>query len=353
MRKRKAFGRDYLVCRRNKMNKSKEYTIFAVKAIQPWEEGSDYWMPRIYNDLKKGKARFGWSYFDKADLKKIKVKIDNGGWNSLNNEEKESWIHAHFMLSYVKQGDYFVYINMPEYGKCTIVKITGEYNFSEIWDNGKEGDFRHFLPCEFVATFDRNSNIVHPYLRRRLGLQGAWWRIYAKQEFEELLQEIKEGRQGKEVKERFEEEMNKYLDKISERLNYIFPSKNLEDLLIEVLRNLPNVLDVRKGPDVNGADLEIEYETGLEIEGLQKKELCAVQVKSYEGEMGYTKAIEDIRRAFDSNPDYTCGLIISTALKITEEFEVELEKLRKDTGKNVGILLGKDLARLVVKVWNL
>ena len=124
--------------------------------------------------------------------------------------------------------------------------------------------------------------------------------------------QIKKGGHGKEVKERFEEEMNNYLDKISEGLHHIFPGKNLEDLLVEVLRNLPNVLDVRKGPDINGADLEIEYETGLEIEGLQKKELCAVQVKSYEGEMGYTKAIEDIRRAFDSNSDYTCGWLCCT-----------------------------------------
>ncbi|AZR73593.1 hypothetical protein BBF96_09445 [Anoxybacter fermentans] len=331
------------------MNKVEEYTIFAVKTIQPWEEGSEYWIPRIYEELKKGKARFGWSYFVEADLRKIKAKIDKNGWNSLSDKEKDSWKHAHFMLSYVKPGDYFVYINMPEYGKCTIVKITGEYIFSEIWDDGEEGDFRHFLPCEFVAYFDRNSNIVHPYLRRRLGLRGAWWRVYAKQEFEELLQEIKEGGHGKDVKERFEEEMNSYLDEISKKLHHIFPGKNLEDLLIGVLGKLPNVKEVRKGPDVNGADLEFVYESGFEIEGLQKEGLCAVQVKSYGGKMGYTKAIEDIRRAFDSNPDYTCGLIISTALKMTEEFEEELEKLRNDTGKNVGILLGKDLASLIVK----
>lgn len=328
-----------------------KYTIYAVKAVQPWEEESEHYIPIIYEELRNGKARFGWSYFNEADLRVIKRKINDKGWDSLSKEEKDAWTHAHFMLEYVRKGDYFVYINMPEYGKCTIVKITGEYDFSEIqYSDKKWNDFRHCMSCEFIATFDRSSNIVHPYLRRRLSLQRAWWRVYAKKEFEELLQLLKTGKQGKEADERFEEEMNKYLDKISEELYRVFPGKNLEDLLIDVFKNLPNVKDVQKGPDVNGADLEIEFESGVEIEGLQKTELCAVQVKSYEGEIGYTQeAIDDIRKAFTSNPDYTCGLIVSTALKMTADFEKELEKLRKETGKDVGILLGKDLARLIVK----
>lgn len=331
------------------MNGEEKYTIYAVKTKQPWEEDFKYWTPLIYDELKKGKARFGWSYFDDADLNKIEKKIKKDGWKSLNNDEQEAWNHAKFMLLYVKPGDYFIYINMPEYGKCTIVKITGEYDFSEVWDKEKKGDFRHFLPCEFLATFDRNSDIVHPYLRRRLGLQGAWYRIYAKDEFKELLNGITTGAPGKKAKSRFEEELDKYLNKISEELYHTFPAKDLESFLIEVLKNLPNVIDVRKGPDVNGADIEIEFETGLEISGLKKKELCAVQVKSYEGKMGYKKAIEDIERAFDSTPDYTCGLIISTAQEMTEEFEAELNQLREEKGKNVGILLGKDLSRLIVK----
>ncbi len=331
------------------MSKYKECNVFAVRAVQPWEEHFAHWIPRIYESLKNGKARFGWSQFDGADLRKIKEKIDKYGWDSLSDDEKECWKHAHFMLSHVRYGDYLIYINMPKYGECTIVKVTGEYNFSEIWDDGKASDFRHYLPCEFVTTFNRESNIVHPYLRRRLGLQGAWWRVYAKQEFEELLREIREGGKGKEAIERLEEAMNKYLNNISKELHRIFPGKSLEDLLVEILGRMPNVLNVRKGPDINGADLEIEFETGLEIEGLRKRELCAVQVKSYEGEMGYTKAIEDIKRAFDSNSDYTCGLIISTAIKMTEEFERELEELRKDKNRDVGILIGKDLASLIVK----
>jgi hypothetical protein len=35
------------------MNKTEEYTIFAIRTLQPGEEGSEYWVPRIYNELKR------------------------------------------------------------------------------------------------------------------------------------------------------------------------------------------------------------------------------------------------------------------------------------------------------------
>lgn len=327
---------------------SDEYTIYAVKAIQPWEKGGNYWIPLIYEEIKQGSARFGWGSYDGADIRKIKEKADKQGWNTLTEDESDIWFHVGFMLT-AKLGDYFVYINMPSYGNCTTVRITGEYDFGEVWDRDKEGDFRHFHPCEFIGTFDRNSPIVHPFLRQRLGLQRAWYRIYAKNEFEELLDAIQKGEEGKTAKERLEAEINNRLAEIAQEVYRNFPRKNLEDLLYDVFTKVPNVKNVRKGPDVNGADIEIEFETGLGLGGLQNVESCAVQVKAYEGTMGYTKAIEDIKKAFNSDPKYTSGLIVSTALEMTGEFERELEKVRQEAKKEVGILIGKDLARFLMK----
>jgi hypothetical protein len=241
---------------------------------------------------------------------------------------------------------------MPSYGYCTIVKITGEYGFSEVWDKDKKGDFRHFLPCEFIDTFDRKSPIVHPFLRQRLGLQRAWYRIYAKNEFEELLDVIQKGEKGKNAKERLGESINNRLMEIAQEVYRNFPGKHLEDLLCDVFKKLPSVKDARKGPDVNGADLEIDFETGLGIEGLQNIELCAVQVKSYEGTMGYTKAIEDIKKAFNSDLTYTCGLIVSTALEMTEEFERELAKLREETKKRSRYFNRERLSSFSSEIWN-
>jgi len=327
---------------------TQEYTIYAVKVIQPWKEDGRYWVTLIYEEIKQGRARFGWGYYDEADVRKIKEKTDEQEWKSLNERELSTWSHAGFLLD-VKPGDYFIYINMPEYGKCTIVKITGEYDFNGVWDKDKKNDFRHFLHCQFLYKFDRNSDIVHPYLRRRLGLQGAHYRIYAKKEFEELLEALKGNNAGKKDKERLKEEINPRLIAISQKVSRTFPGKNLENLLLDVFKKVPNIKDARKGPDVNGADLEVEFESGLDISGLQKIEVCAVQVKSYEGKMSKTDAIEDIKKAFDSNTNYTCGLIVSTASEITKKFEKELEKLREKTQKEVGILIGKDLADLLIK----
>jgi len=327
---------------------SEEYTIYAVKVVQPWEDENDYWIPRIYEELKARRARLGWGYYDGADIRKIKEKSDERGWDFLSEDESTTWRHVWFALA-VKPGDYFVYINMPKYGKCTIVRITGGYDFSAVWDQEEQGDFRHCLPCKFIATFDRNADIVHPFLRQRLGLQRAWYRVYARAEFQELLDAIREGEKGESAVSRLQEAINQHLMQIAHETYRNFPGKNLEPLLFDALGKLPNVKRVEKGPDVNGADLEIEFESGLTMTGLQRVEFCAVQVKSYEGAMDYTKAIEDIRRAFRSDREYTCGLIVSTALEMTEDFERQLQELRAESNKEVGILIGKDLAYLLMK----
>lgn len=329
------------------MNIGDENTIYAVKAPQPWQD-DEYWIPEIFEEIKKGRARFGWGSFEKSDLRLIKHRLDTIGWNELDEDEKKIWSQASFMLD-VKPGDYFVYINMPEYGKCSVVKITGSYDFSDIWHSEQKDDCRHLLLCEYLGTFDRNDAIVHPYLARRLKLQGAHWKIYAPNEFFEMLTAMQSGGKGKTPIKRLEEEVNCRLSQIADEIYRNFPGKSLEDLLREIFGSLPNVLSVRKGPDVNGADLEIEFGTGLSIGGLERTEICAVQVKAYRGEIDYDGAIQDIRRAFDSNPNYTCGLIVSTGLELTEEFEKKLEELRQASSKDVGVLIGKDLAYFLIK----
>lgn len=324
---------------------SQDYTIYAVKAPQPWDKEANYWIPLLYDQLKEGKARFGWSYNSSLNLNDIKKKIENGV--QLSNSEKDAWDHASFLLG-VKEGDYFIYVNMPEWSKCSIVRIKGEYNFDvQPWDPQGKDDFRHWFNCEFIATFDRNADIVHPYLSKRLKLQGAWYRIYAKAEFEELLEAIKTGAKGKTPRERLNELIGKSLENIAYETYKHFPDKNLEPLVKELLENYPYVKEVRKGPDTKGADLELVFEIPLGLSSFQF--LCAVQVKSYEGDLGYKKAIEDIKKAFDSKHEYACGLIVSTALKYTEDFEKELENLRKSYNKPVEVLLGKDLSYLLVQ----
>ena len=58
------------------------------------------------------------------------------------------------------------------------------------------------LPCEFLFDFDRNADIVHPYLSRRLKLMGAHWMIGDREKFEELLRDLRVGARGKTADQR-------------------------------------------------------------------------------------------------------------------------------------------------------
>jgi hypothetical protein len=321
-----------------------DYVIHAVKAVQPFEESAPYWIPQLYDELKKGRARFGWCWLD---LKSLREKIEHSGWEKLGEKERNLWGHASFFLD-VSEGDYLIYINMPEYSKCTLVRVVaGGYSYSRVWDSNEQKDFRHVLPCQFVATFDRNDPIVAPYLSVRLKLQGAHWRIYAEDEFTELLTALTSNKKGRTAEERLHSGITDALASAAESIRRNFPRKELERLVEALYRNVPNVKSVRKGPDWDGADVVIEFEGG--IPGLPRTEVCAVQVKAYEGALGYERAVQDIEKAFVTNPQYTCGLIVSTALEMTSEFEDKLEKLRDKHGKPVGTLLGRDLALNLIK----
>lgn len=153
-----------------------DFTIYALKGSSEWFD--------ILPSLQSGEGRFGWSYIESADLRELKKRVDEKGWDSLTEEEKDCY--QVFLLDF-KAGDYVVYINVPEW-KCTVAKVTGQYQWKF-----SDGDFNHRFPVDpsSVYVFDRNDASVHPALRSRLKLQGRWWRIYLKDEFAELLEVLK------------------------------------------------------------------------------------------------------------------------------------------------------------------
>jgi len=156
------------------------YTIYALRVDSKWCDN-------IFSSLRNGEGRFGWSYVKTADLYQLKTKIGSQGWDSLSKDEKNCY--QSFLLD-IKDGDYVVYINMPEWGKCSVARVTGSY-FWRYDEN--EGDFNHRFPVEpkSVFVFDRNEPEVHPDLNARLKLRGRFWRIDVKDKFEALLQNLK------------------------------------------------------------------------------------------------------------------------------------------------------------------
>lgn len=319
-----------------------DYTIYALKGSSEWCD--------ILSSLKNGEGRFGWSYIESADLRALKQRVETNGWNTLSNEEKDCY--QSFLLDF-KHGDYVVYINIPEWGKCTVAQVMGQYQWKF-----EDEDFNHRFPVDpnTVYVFDRNDASIHPALSSRLKLQGRWWRIYLEDEFNKLLEVLKKGVPPKQRTpgdnlQFLSSEIQPFLLGITQRIHHTHPKYDLECLIAEVFKKIPGVTDVRwqGGAGDHGADILVTFDGGLPILGLEKQSLLVVQVKSYKEAHWDTQAVEDIKRAFEQYQEANMGLIISTANSITATVKEALDKLREESGKPVALLVGADVAAFLLR----
>lgn len=320
-------------------------TIYAIKGVKDQEKKN-----KVFNSLQEGEARFGWSYIETADLRALKERIDQSGWELLNDEEKDCY---HEFLLGIEPEDYVVYINVPEWGECTLAKVTGPYEWRY-----NDNDFNHRFPvsAESVSVFNRNDAMVHPALRARLRLQGRWWTISTEKEFNQLVHDLDRGTPSKPSTPG--PNLKHLLPEITQAIHHTHPNKDLEHLIKAIFEKVPGVISVRpqRGRADHGADLLVDFESGP-IPGLIRQDTLAIQVKSWEGEHINPSAVNDLKRAFeyyekDENENVTMGLIVSTAVEAGDKLTTELDKLQEDRGKPVALLLGADFAKFVLKYAN-
>ena len=319
--------------------------IYAIKGDTEHSEN----VRLVFDSLKRGEGRFGWSTLKTADLRSLRDRINRDGWNTLTEDEQKCWKRCWFLLE-LRDGDYVVYINIPEWGRCTLAKVKGEYE----WCFDDE-DFNHRFPVdqESIREFDRRDAMVPPALRTRLSLRGGWWTIYVEREFDELLESLLQGTAPApatpETNLRYlSREIQPFLLDIAQGIQRANPNVDLETLLESVFQKVPGVRTVvrKGGPADHGADLLVELEFGSIPELVQT---LVVQVKSYTGELADTTAVKDIERAFEHYENADMGLIVSTATSCSREFMERLEKLRQKSGKPVSVLYGADLAAFFLR----
>ena len=322
-------------------------TIYAIKNPDG-PDGKDR-VQQIFDSLKKGESRFGWSFVETADMRELKQRVQQHGWDHLTAEEAECY---HEFLLEIEPGDYVVHINVPEWGHCTLARIADGYEFR--YEND---DFNHRLKVdpESIVSFNRNDADVPNYLSTRLKLQGRWWHVYAEEEFKQLLiarGQSLESRQKtrKDDLQELSKATRPFLEKVSEQISRTHPNKKLENLMQEVLGRVPGVKAVHRqgGRSDHGADLLVEFEDSF-IPGLVRRDILVVQVKSFAGEHIDPGAVEDIGRAFQHHSDATMGLIVSTAESAGEELKERLDQLQENSGKPVALLIGADLAAFVLR----
>ena len=236
---------------------------------------------KIFKSLRSGEGRFGWSYVETADLRELRERINRSGWDSLNKWEKDCY--QKFLLE-LRDGDYAVYINVPQWGQCTLAQITGEYEWR--WE---DEDFNHRFPVDpqSVRTFDTNGDIVAAPLCARLKLRRPWWRIYVKPEFDSLLRSLQKGiesapRSPETNLRELSQGIQPLFSEITKEIQRTHPGKNLESFVKKVLDRLPGVKSVepKKGRADHGADLVVEFEF-VPIPGLVQTQTLVVQVKSW------------------------------------------------------------------------
>ena len=324
-------------------------TIYAFN--EPNEESKEF----VTKSLKEnGISRFGWSWYDSANL----LKLNEKSWDEMNKDEIMTWKKASFLLE-IEPGDWVVHINVPYWGACIAAKVTSEYFFEE--KENEIADFRHCLNIDkkSVIQFDRNDEEIHPLISRKLKLRGKYWRIYDEKEFFSSIENVKKGnkitKEGDSVGIHYlKNEIKPLFEELTIKIHKTHPEKKLEYLLCNIFKNIPNVTNAYVngsgwGTDF-GADIVVKYNAGLKILNLQREETLVVQVKSYEGVHYDTNSVDQIKMAMEKfNANY--GLIITTAQK-SDELEKAIEKLSLKIDRPVGLLAGEDVAKFLLKYEN-
>ena len=320
-------------------------TVYAIKGTDNAEE--------VHRSLLEGEGRFGWSYVETADLNQLRARIEADGWDSLSKHEQ--YCYHEFLLG-IQEGDYVVYVNVPKWGKCTVARVTGPYEWR--WETE---DFNHRFPVDAasVRSFGRNSAVVPAKLSARLKLQGRWWRISVEEEFQELLRRLPEAdgsapRSWRDNLRELSTQVQPLFGQIAEQIQSTHPNKDLEELMKQLFRRVPGVRSVERlqGRADYGADLLVEFEF-VPIPGLVQRQTLAVQVKSYIGRHEETSAVEGLRQAFEryaaQGRTVDMGLVVSTAGEAGDDLRRAADQLSEDTDKPVSILVGPGLVEFFLR----
>ncbi len=297
----------------------------------------------IYQSVKSGKSRFGWSQLDGHNLKL-----------------KDNWSDGHprqLFLLQVRPGDWIVHVNTPDWGKCIAAQVLSDYDFDEglKCDRESGSDFRHYFEIDTssIVEFERGSPNVLSTVN--LKPRARYHRVKATDDFIQSIDNLKNdavklGAEESKEEHHLKDKADGYLSEISNLIHEINKGKSLERFLAKVFRKIPGVVDVyengsRRGTDY-GADLIVTMNTSLGNLVFENK--IIVQVKSFIGTHHDLTAVEQVKTGIKEYKG-TAGMIITTAEKSKElENKVEEENL-KENAVPIDLLASDDVAKFVIK----
>ena len=294
----------------------------------------------LYNSIKSGKSRFGWSQNDEHNL-----------------ALKDNWSEHHskqLFLLQVCPGDWIVHINTPYWGRCIAAQVTSGYNFDEGLECKQRIDFRHCfdIDTKTIMEFDRRDPNILPSVN--LNPRQRYHRVYAFDDFIKSIKNLKSNEvnlSGSESSGEYhlKEKTSEYLAKIATQIQGTHGGKELERFLAKVFRKIPGVVDVNEngfgwGTDY-GADLIVTTSSALGNLSLEHR--IIVQVKSYQGEHNSLDAVNQVKIGIDKYSG-TAGMIITTA-RASEVLDNKVKEVSDEIGIPIDLLAADDVAKFVIK----
>lgn len=300
--------------------------------------GSEEETHAIYESVKSGVSRFGWSSEDKHNL--------------LLPEQSEWYPRQAFLLS-IEPGDWIVHISTPAYGKCIAAKVLEGYFFDEGILCEDRRDYRHALRIDVdsIVEFDRRD----PRIPDNVNLQprSRQQRIYATEDFLSAMERIKHNGQDIDVPtsriEHIQSDSAKLYEAITTSIQNKNRGKELERFFADVLRSIPNVDYVKEngfgwGTD-HGADLIVYIKNSFV--GIEFENRIIVQIKSFTGDHHDLSAVDQIRSGI-AQYDGDAGILFTTG-NSTLALEDKVTEVATEIKKDIKLVAGVDIAKFVIR----
>ena len=307
----------------------------------------------VFNELKAGRARIGWSWLDNLDLRLLLEKIKQG--KPLDGDEKDARRCLGF-LTRVKSEDYLLYPHQPDRGKFCVVQVTGEYDYSTDKD-GLDEDFRSFRPCllKTPKPVDMYDSIVSSQIRHRLGRPGRFSQVYDTAPLFRFLEDLPRQDASKTTSNQMSEMSlqrihNDLREKLPEALHREFSRADLSRQFCRVLfdrMGYTTDVHVQEGRYEAGSDVVVTVDNPL----LHSEFRVGVQVFSFKDDVKKSdlqRKLNQLLGGWETNTlDY--GVLLTTG----RCSEAALAALRDHNKENplrlVRLIEGNDLADLFLR----
>ena len=256
-----------------------EARVPAVYVVKTTEFSGGPPVQGVFDELRAGRARIGWSYEDRLDLRLILQKEEQ-----LDEEEQDARLCLGFLTRPVI-GDYLIYPHQPARRQFCVVEVTGEYDYSTT-ENGIKGDFRSFRPCSLktIEPVDWDDEIVPSQLRRRIGKPRRFSKISDTRSFFECWESLSQAGHMQDGSN--QAILNRIHKRLRERLPGLlcreFSGADLSRRFCpDLFERMGYTSDVQEGPAEAGSDIVVTVGSPLLPDEVEFR--IGVQVFAYEG----------------------------------------------------------------------